>query len=135
MHSYSALAVSRKAEFLDRWDGLGTSKHTQVVVVGATNRVACIDEAAIRRFSRSYKVDLPDEAARLTIIERTLRSSKLDAEVDLPALAQRTSDWSGSDLKELCRYSAQLPLRELMQSSQVAASAIAAALIFGAWVR
>ena len=40
----------------------------------------------------------------------------MDESLDLIELAQRTKSFSGSDLKELCRYAAQLPMRELVRS-------------------
>jgi SpoVK/Ycf46/Vps4 family AAA+-type ATPase len=106
-----------KAEFFERWDGLSTASNTQIVVVGATNRLAAIDEAAIRRFSRSYGVGLPDEAARLEILRRLLKASTLDTGVKLEDIAHKTMSYSGSDLKEMCRYAAQLPMREILHSN------------------
>ena len=69
-----------------------------------------------RRFSRSFRIGLPDQEARVQILKHTLRGVEMDESVDLNELAQRTKSFSGSDLKELCRYAAQLPMRELVRS-------------------
>ncbi len=67
-----------KAEFLAHWDGLLTSQSTDVMVIGATNRVYEIDDAALRRFSRSFYIGLPDQQSRLTILTHILSAEELE---------------------------------------------------------
>ena len=43
-----------------------------------------------------------------------LKDTKLEKDFPMVELAQRTEGCSGSDLKELCRNAAMLPMRELM---------------------
>jgi SpoVK/Ycf46/Vps4 family AAA+-type ATPase len=69
-----------------------------------------------RRFSRSFRIGLPDQEARAQILKRTLRGVEMDESLDLNEWAERTKSFSGSDLKEFCRYAAQLPMRELVRS-------------------
>lgn len=49
----------------------GIEARAKVIVVAATNRLDIIDSALLRpgRFDRLIKVPLPDEAARLKILE------------------------------------------------------------------
>jgi len=47
-----------------------------------------------------------------------LQDTKIDANFVVEELAARTEGFSGSDLKELCRNAAMVPVRELMQNSE-----------------
>ena len=131
-----------KSEFLIEWDGLKTdskkyenkkqetldsdrktSKDTckpfSVLVLGATNRPGDVDEAFIRRMPRSFKVSPPDEDARKVIIQNIL-SQHLDhdqfKELDLQQIAQKTTHYTGSDLKELCKIACQRPLNDFFEA-------------------
>lgn len=56
-----------------------------VVVVGATNRPDCVDNALLRpgRFDRLLYVPPPDSAARQAILEVHTRQTPLAADVNL----------------------------------------------------
>lgn len=56
-----------------------------VVVVGATNRPDCVDNALLRpgRFDRMLYVPPPDSAARQAILEVHTRQTPLAADVNL----------------------------------------------------
>jgi len=107
-----------KAEFMSLWDGLTTQENSQVTVLGCTNRPFDIDEAILRRMPRSFLFDLPDQKQREEILYVLLRSSTLDESVSIEDLARRTDRYSGSDLKELCRYAAMIPVRELLKQQK-----------------
>lgn len=91
-------------EFLQEMDGLKTAaenRANKIVIVGATNRPQDLDDAVLRRLPRRVLVDLPDTAERAKIIKHYLTGEKIDDTVDIPALAERTPHYSGSDLKHL----------------------------------
>ena len=48
---------------------------------------------------------------------QVLKDTKLDPDFPLVGLAEHTDGYSGSDLKELCRNAAMVPMRELMRSA------------------
>lgn len=74
-----------------------------VVVFGATNRPDTLDKALLRpgRFDRQVSVGLPDLRGRVAILQVHASSVKLDAEVDLEAIAKSTPGYSGADLANL----------------------------------
>lgn len=123
-----------KAEFLTLWDGITTSSNgatttvdddgtgatTQfrpVMVLGATNRPNHVDDAILRRLPRSFRIELPDEAGRLQIVQLTLGDHPLspEARAFLPQLAKITRGYSGSDLKEMIHCAAMEAVREVMR--------------------
>jgi SpoVK/Ycf46/Vps4 family AAA+-type ATPase len=104
-----------KAEFMSLWDGLTSDNMPLVTVLGATNRPFDIDDAIQRRMPRSFMFDIPDESERKAILGVMLRGQRLAADVSCEQIAKATQDYSGSDLKELCRFAAMIPLRELIR--------------------
>src|SRR5262249_37940530 len=70
----------------------GFDEQTNVIVLAATNRPDVLDPALLRpgRFDRQVTVGLPDRAGREAILRIHTRQLKLDANVDLAALARRT---------------------------------------------
>ncbi|KAI8800135.1 P-loop containing nucleoside triphosphate hydrolase protein [Cladochytrium replicatum] len=101
-----------KAEFMSLWDGLSTGDSTRIVVLGATNRPNDIDKAILRRMPKRFAVKLPDSEQRLRILRILLKDVNLSESFRIEELATRTEGYSGSDLKELCRNAAMVPIRE-----------------------
>ncbi|KAF9516354.1 hypothetical protein BS47DRAFT_1376026 [Hydnum rufescens UP504] len=101
-----------KAEFMTMWDGLLTQSD-RIMVLGATNRPLDIDPAILRRMPKRFAIALPDVDQRRKILELMLPKSFPVS--DIATLAQHTPGFSGSDLKEMCRDAAMLPLREYMR--------------------
>ncbi|KAI0362238.1 AAA-domain-containing protein [Trametes cingulata] len=89
-------------EFMQEMDGLKSSKESNVIVIGATNRPFDLDDAVLRRLPRRFLVDLPGEKEREEILKILLRDETLADDVDLKQLAKKTESFSGSDLKHLC---------------------------------
>jgi SpoVK/Ycf46/Vps4 family AAA+-type ATPase len=55
-HESSAVV---KAQFMTLWDGFLQDSGAQVVVVGATNRPSDVDQAILRRLTRTCHIGLP----------------------------------------------------------------------------
>jgi len=103
-----------KAEFMTLWDGL-TSGSDRIIVLGATNRPNDIDAAILRRMPKRFAIGLPDVTQRQKILELMLKDTTLASAFSIKALADSTAFMSGSDLKELCRNAAMVPVREYMR--------------------
>jgi len=105
-----------KGEFMQLWDGLcdGDLKG-QLVIIGATNRPFDIDKAILRRMPRQFCFDLPDVKQRQQILDVILKGQALAPDCSTAAIAQLTSGYSGSDLTELCRLAASIPVREVIR--------------------
>ncbi|RDB21505.1 CDP-diacylglycerol--inositol 3-phosphatidyltransferase [Hypsizygus marmoreus] len=89
-------------EFMQEMDGLKSSKEDSVIVIGATNRPFDLDDAVLRRLPRRLLVDLPGQKEREEILKILLRDETLGDDLDISALAKKTENFSGSDLKHLC---------------------------------
>lgn len=98
-------------QILVEMDGMETD--TNVIVIAATNRPDILDPALLRpgRFDRRIILDLPDIRARKEILKIHLRNKPIDSSVDLEKIAQRTSGFSGADLKNLANEAAILAAR------------------------
>jgi ATPase family AAA domain-containing protein 1 len=113
-NSETAYMDSIKAEFLTLWDGVSTVSTSRVLVLGATNKPQHIDPAILRRMPRAFEVPLPNKDGRLSILQLLLKDENVQDSVreSLPKLAEATNGYSGSDLKELCRAAAMIPVQE-----------------------
>ena len=45
-----------KTEFMQLWEGFETAAHSNILVLGATNKRERLDDAVLRRFSLQYEV-------------------------------------------------------------------------------
>lgn len=119
-----------KAEFMTLWDGLTSADSagvpSRIVVLGATNRMHDIDEAILRRLPKKFPVTLPGLKQRRHILQLVLGDTKRDADFDLEYIAKVTGGMSGSDLKELCRDAAMMPMRETLRAHSSAGKKMSA---------
>ncbi|KAF7307803.1 AAA domain-containing protein [Mycena kentingensis (nom. inval.)] len=105
-----------KAEFMTQWDGL-LSSTDRILVLGATNRPNDIDAAILRRMPKRYAVQLPGYEQRMSILNLILQETPLAPDFPVAKLAEMSNGLSGSDLKELCRNAAMVPVREFVRNA------------------
>lgn len=92
-------------QLLTELDGLQGCPN--VLLIGATNRPEALDPALLRagRLDLQLKIDLPDTASRLTILQVHNGDRPLE-NVDLSAWANTTTGWNGADLALLSNQAA-----------------------------
>ncbi|MGB3118419.1 MAG: AAA family ATPase [Verrucomicrobiales bacterium] len=106
-------------QFLAEMDGTSGS-NDGLLVLGATNAPWHLDSAFLRpgRFDRILFVPPPDEPAREEII-RLLSEGKPTTGIDAAALARKTKDFSGADLKAVFDQSIETALTEAMKTGKI----------------
>ncbi|KAJ8709257.1 hypothetical protein PYW07_009083 [Mythimna separata] len=103
-----------KSELLVQMDGLGSANDepTKVVMVlAATNFPWDIDEALRRRLEKRIYIPLPTQDGREALLAINLKEVKLDAEVDLRAIAKKLEGYSGADITNVCRDASMMSMR------------------------
>ena len=106
-------------QFLAELDGTNGA-NDGILVLGATNAPWHLDSAFLRpgRFDRVLFVPPPDEEARATIATLMAREKPVQ-KFDPAALARRTKDFSGADLKAVFDHAAERALTEAMKHGRV----------------
>jgi AFG3 family protein len=103
-------------QLLVEMDGFGTE--TNVIIIGATNRVDTLDSALLRpgRFDRQVEINLPDRKGREEIFKIYLKKVALDKSKSLEEYATRlatlTPGFSGADISNLVNEAAIMSARE-----------------------
>ena len=127
--------------FIDELDALGKTRHSNIlggndekeqtlnqllvemdgfdtqggiIILAATNRPEMIDPALIRagRFDRQVVVDKPDRKGRKEILAIHTKTIKMDAQIDLDAIAGLTPGFTGADLANLANEATLIATRE-----------------------
>lgn len=106
-------------QLLTEMDGL--QELNDVVIIAATNRPDIIDTALLRpgRFDRIIMAPVPNDDARKKIFEVHLKGMKLDKDVEIKKLVQRTEGYVGADIEAVCREAAILALRTDIKAKSV----------------
>ncbi len=89
-----------KNQFMLNWDGFNSSGN--VIMMGATNRPFDLDDAVIDRFSQRLFVDYPNKSKRAEIIKNLLKNETVDSDLDYDVISEKTENFSGRDLRNLC---------------------------------
>ncbi|MBK8458667.1 MAG: ATP-binding protein [Phyllobacteriaceae bacterium] len=107
--------------FLSEMDGISASNEG-VLVLAATNVPWAIDPAFRRpgRFDRVVFVPPPDEAARRAILRLHLADRPRAGDVDIEAIAARTSGFSGADIAGLVDAAVELAIEDSMRDDTIA---------------
>jgi cell division protease FtsH len=89
-------------------------EYSNVILLGATNRVDVLDPALIRagRFDRQIPVSAPDRVGRTRILALHASACDLAMDVDLVSLGRRTPGFTGADLACLVNEAALETARE-----------------------
>jgi len=79
---------------------------SEVVVIGATNRMDLVEPALLSpgRFGLTIELPAPEEAERVAILRIHARSIPLHEEVSLARVAALTGGFSGAELAALCQH-------------------------------
>jgi cell division protease FtsH len=106
----------------------GFDQLSQVVVIGASNRLQDLDPALLRpgRFDRQVLVTTPDLAGRQQVMAVHTKGKPLAADVDLDLIARRTAGLTGADLANIANEAAIFAGRE--HKKQIDASDFDAAM-------
>lgn len=91
----------------------------RVVVIAATNRPDMIDKALLRpgRFDYVIEIGMPDKESRLQILRTSTKKMKLK-DVDLEYIADVTEEFSGADLKALCKEAGLNAVRQNLTGAE-----------------
>ncbi|XP_075591114.1 fidgetin-like protein 1 [Dermatophagoides farinae] len=115
-----------KNQLLQFMDGFTNDEKKTVIVIGATNRPNCLDEAALRRLSKRIYIPLPDHfsiAAQIkTILSDHAEQMNLTNDVELSwvdSYAKNLSGYNGSDIRSLCIKAAELVYQTYLASYMV----------------
>ena len=107
-----------KTEFMLQFDGLSTKSDEKLLVLGATNRPFDLDDAILRRFPKRIYIKLPDLKARSELLKLSLKNQKFRInEKDWNLIVLNTTNYSGSDLKQLAKEAAYEPIRSMSVST------------------
>ena len=92
--------------FISEMDGF--QSNDGIIVLGATNRQADLDQALLRpgRFDTKVEVILPDIRGRRDILELYLSKVKYISSIDIEKIARMTVGFSGADLQNLINTAA-----------------------------
>lgn len=120
-HDHEATAMM-KTQFMMLWDGLATTPGATIIVMGATNRPKDLDRAILRRMPAQFVIGSPDTEQRKKILQLVLDQESTSQDVDLNRLAKLTINFSGSDLRELCRNASVFRMREYVRNNDTQTS-------------
>ncbi|WFS23917.1 AAA family ATPase [Rhizobium rhododendri] len=117
---YSRQVVNGALELMD-----GALGRPGVILIATTNHPDQVDSALLRpgRLDHHIRVALPDEQARIAILEQRL---EIDINEDVAhSVAELTDDWTGAQLGQLCRRARR---RARVQDRQVSVEDIIPAM-------
>lgn len=86
----------------------GFAQNSGVIILAATNFPESLDKALTRpgRFDRHVVVSLPDVRGRIAILKHHAKKIKMGPDVNLEAIASRTSGLSGAELENIVNQAA-----------------------------
>lgn len=110
-----ACTYSFKTEFLSHLDGMSSSPSDSFYVVACTNCSASLDPALRRRLPKTFRVGLPSEEERESILLALVKEEPFPPSREVvQEVASETEGWTGSDLKDVYKRAASLRYREAL---------------------
>ena len=87
---------------------------TAMKVIAATNRVDILDPALLQsgHLDRKFEFPLPNDTARLRILQIHSRKMATSSDVNYEELARSTDEFNGAQLKAVCVEAGMIALRE-----------------------
>jgi katanin p60 ATPase-containing subunit A1 len=85
-----------------------------VFLLAASNLPWDLDGAMLRRLEKRILVPLPEEKARENMLLKFIPPDKAD-NLDYSGFAKKLENYSGSDIRLVCKESAMKPLRRLLK--------------------
>lgn len=79
----------------------GLDSKSNILTLGATNRMSDLDSALLSRFDHVVRFDLPDEPERRAILKNFARQL---SDSDMGKISGNTAGFSGRNLKDICEY-------------------------------
>ncbi len=106
------------SQFFNELDNL--SDHSQVIVLGATNREDLLDPALMRAGRLDYVLQftIPDEKERFEIFEVHTRERPLGEDVNMRELAKWTEGMSGAQIAFICKNATMMAISELIDDPE-----------------
>lgn len=88
-------------EFLSNFDGFDGNEN--IIIIGATNDIKSLDEAALRpgRFDYKINVPSPDSHGREAIFNFYIKKIAHDESIDTRKLALNTPGFSGAEIENM----------------------------------
>jgi len=103
-----------KTEFLIQLDGIAANPNDRIVLIAATNMPQKLDQAVLRRFQKRIMIPLPTLENRVELLTRLLGTQANNlTSAQIKEISQMTHNYSGSDLTQLAKDAAMVPIRHL----------------------
>lgn len=107
-----------RSEFLTKIDGLN-SFNENIFLLGCTNLPWNLDAAILRRFEKRLLVTLPNKEDRRKLLKYYIPKENNLCDQDFDYLATLTENFSGCDIKNLCKEAAMYSIREKISELKI----------------
>ena len=77
-----------------------------------------------RRLEKRVYIPLPSEVGRRALLEISMKDLETEPDVAWDQIVQRTENYSGADITNVCREAAMMPLRRRLKASGINVSEI-----------
>lgn len=106
-------------ELLIQMDGFN-KLDANIILIGSTNRdLEVFDDAILRRFEEKFNFRLPTRSERLAMLELYMKDTVITNDVNMNALAGRTSGFSGADIEYLVNEIKTIAMHRMMQNENL----------------